>query len=272
MTALIEGEEPPLGLPLCLWAQPGLLPPAHLAYPLRATACEPIVEIRQFTDQLSLPLCCSIESGIVQQLVLVTFAVPLDPGAGPLPPNLQACCYDTDDAKPRFRIFVAGGLLLTLMLAGICEDAAPCKKSNAWISAGHLPCICCFLVPILVHPLHLHPANPIICLLAPLLLHSLQRQTTLPSLKCLPSSFPLRSVLLHPAMPPHIRCLLQAVRCLSRWSRGHCRSTRSVCYQLMPGRLYLIISGASSTPCQQVYRSCQNQHELSLVPGEACRR
>ena len=113
VTALIEGEELPLGLPFCLWAQPCLLPPAHLAYPLQGTAWEPMVEIRQCTDQLRLPVCCSIESGIVQQLVLVTFAVPLDPGAGPPPPNLQACCHDTDIAKHRFRIFVAGGLLLT---------------------------------------------------------------------------------------------------------------------------------------------------------------
>eukprot|EP00891_Asterochloris_glomerata_P007086 jgi/Astpho2/7086/Aster-x1407 len=50
----------------------------------------------------------SIESGMVQQLVLVTFAIPLEFGAEPLPPRLQACCHDIDIADHRFRIFVAG--------------------------------------------------------------------------------------------------------------------------------------------------------------------
>ena len=123
--------------------------------------------------------------------------------------------------------------------------------------------------PILVHPLHLHPVQPLIDLTTPLLVHSLQRQTMLPSINACYT--PPLCVLLS-AMPPRTRCLLQAVKCRLRWSRGHCRSTRSVCCQLMPGHLCLTTSGACSTPCQQVYRSCQNQIGLSLDPGEACRR
>ena len=259
---------------------------------------------------------------MVQQLVLVTFAVPLDSGAGAPPPKLQACWHDTDIAKHRFRIFVAGGfycLLAHVKMQHHAEGPLPGSRLDI------LPCICCFLVPFLVHPLQLHPAEALIHLLAGIAGalsaaadNDAVRQvlaTLIPSAFSPPAlgnatAHPLpaagrqvsavlgtRALQEHqchartrcscrpsnisraghegterPLMPPRPRCLLQAVKCLLHWSRGNCRSTRSVCYQLMPGHLYLITSGASSTPCQQVYRSCQNQPRPSLAPGEACRR
>lgn len=72
---------------------------------------------------------------MVQQLVLVTFAIPLEFGAEPLPPRLQACCHDIDIADHRFRIFVAGGCLVAdwtnAMFAGILLLAPLLVHCNA---------------------------------------------------------------------------------------------------------------------------------------------